>query len=190
MNRRSGIETRKKILMASLDVFTSLGFRGASMRKIAEAADTSVGGIYLYFRNKEDLYLSLMRDRIQDKLKRSREAVLSRGSSTEALSAFFRFYFDYATEYKELIFLHIRDHGFIFGATIKKTYFRKQTKLLENIIIEGIRSGEFRRVNASKAARIIMATVRGIVLSMTLEGDRTVTPKELKEILIYGIVKH
>jgi len=43
-------------------VFAEKGYSGASIELIARAAQLSVGAIYLYFRSKEDLYVSLVED--------------------------------------------------------------------------------------------------------------------------------
>ena len=43
-------------------VFSERGYAGASIELIARAAQLSVGAIYLYFRSKEDLYVSLIED--------------------------------------------------------------------------------------------------------------------------------
>mgnify|MGYP002139961465 CR=1 FL=1 len=43
-------------------MLTERGYAGASIELIARAAQLSVGAIYLYFRSKEDLYVSLIED--------------------------------------------------------------------------------------------------------------------------------
>ena len=43
-------------------MFAEKGYAGASIELIARAAQLSVGAIYLYFRSKEDLYVSLVED--------------------------------------------------------------------------------------------------------------------------------
>ena len=43
-------------------MFAERGYAGASIELIARAAQLSVGAIYLYFRSKEDLYVSLIED--------------------------------------------------------------------------------------------------------------------------------
>lgn len=43
-------------------MFAERGYAGASIELIARAAQLSVGAIYLYFRSKEDLYVSLVED--------------------------------------------------------------------------------------------------------------------------------
>jgi AcrR family transcriptional regulator len=53
---------RRRIQESARTVFTERGYAGASIELIARAAQLSVGAIYLYFRSKEDLYVSLIED--------------------------------------------------------------------------------------------------------------------------------
>jgi AcrR family transcriptional regulator len=53
---------RRRIQEAAHTVFMERGYAGASIELIARAAQLSVGAIYLYFRSKEDLYVSLIED--------------------------------------------------------------------------------------------------------------------------------
>jgi AcrR family transcriptional regulator len=53
---------RRRIQEAARQVFAERGYGGASIELIARAAQLSVGAIYLYFRSKEDLYVSLIED--------------------------------------------------------------------------------------------------------------------------------
>jgi AcrR family transcriptional regulator len=53
---------RRRIQEAARTVFAEKGYQGASIELIARAAQLSVGAIYLYFRSKEDLYVSLVED--------------------------------------------------------------------------------------------------------------------------------
>jgi AcrR family transcriptional regulator len=53
---------RRRIQEAARTVFAEKGYSGASIELIARAAQLSVGAIYLYFRSKEDLYVSLIED--------------------------------------------------------------------------------------------------------------------------------
>jgi len=49
-------EVRKRILDAALREFDEKGYDSASMRSIAEGAGTSLGNLYRYFENKNDIY--------------------------------------------------------------------------------------------------------------------------------------
>ena len=51
---------RDQILDGARIVFTRMGFDGASMSDITREAGVSKGTIYVYFKNKEDLFLALI----------------------------------------------------------------------------------------------------------------------------------
>src|SRR2546423_2588275 len=73
----SNADRRSQILEAALVCFAKRGFHQASMHDISGEAGISVGLIYRYFENKEDV-ISAMADRhkgqIQDVLNRARQA--------------------------------------------------------------------------------------------------------------------
>lgn len=50
---------RQQIMVAAKRVFSDSGFNKATMEDIAQEAELSPGTLYLYFKNKEELYASL-----------------------------------------------------------------------------------------------------------------------------------
>ncbi|MBK9712357.1 MAG: TetR/AcrR family transcriptional regulator [Kouleothrix sp.] len=61
---QEAIDRRQQILEAALQVFSTKGFHKATNKDIAEAAGgISPGLIYWYFKDKEDLFLSIVRER-------------------------------------------------------------------------------------------------------------------------------
>lgn len=57
---RIGEEKRDRILGAAIEEFAARGFAGASVNRIAAAADISVGALYKYFATKDDLFLYII----------------------------------------------------------------------------------------------------------------------------------
>ncbi|RYE31124.1 MAG: TetR/AcrR family transcriptional regulator [Hyphomicrobiales bacterium] len=53
-------DKRRQILDGALQVFTSRGFDAASMNDIAAAANVSKGTLYVYFEDKEHLFVDLI----------------------------------------------------------------------------------------------------------------------------------
>jgi TetR/AcrR family transcriptional regulator, fatty acid metabolism regulator protein len=186
MNKRSGTETREKILEAGMSVFSRDGTK-ANIREIAKTARISIGAFYLYFRNKEELYQSLIRDRMDDLVKRTKEIGMKIESPREALSAYLRVHLEYALKHKELILLNIREQGFSLGIDEKRKYFKNQTKLIEKIVLRGIHTGEFRKCSAKEVAVIIMGTLRSIILSIAFEDFAPVTARGLTEFILRGL---
>jgi AcrR family transcriptional regulator len=53
-------EVRNRIVYEALREFKNKGYKGASVRIIANSSNTSVGNLYKYFSSKEDLYENLI----------------------------------------------------------------------------------------------------------------------------------
>ena len=60
-SRRSSVERREEILEVALSVLAERGYRGASMREIAERAQASKETLYAWFGNKRGLFEELVR---------------------------------------------------------------------------------------------------------------------------------
>ncbi|MDP2279982.1 MAG: TetR/AcrR family transcriptional regulator [Nitrospirota bacterium] len=189
MNKRSGIKSKKRILDAAMRVFSECGYANANMRMIAKASNISIGGLYLYFKNKEDLYLTLMKSKMDDFAVKTMESVKDITDPAEAISTFMAMTLNYAKKHKGLILLQGRELGFTFGLEMKRKFFKKQRGLIEHIIRQGIRSGIFRKVNVPETARIIFSIIRGFVLSIVVEADALFSPEECSKLLLNGLLK-
>jgi TetR/AcrR family fatty acid metabolism transcriptional regulator len=62
-------EKRTRIIDAAIDVFAAKGYRSARISDIARGAGVADGTIYLYFRNKEDLLLTIFEEKMDLVLK-------------------------------------------------------------------------------------------------------------------------
>jgi AcrR family transcriptional regulator len=56
---------RKRIQDVARQVFRERGFAGATIQEIALRTDLSVGAIYLHFKSKEELFVSLLDDAME-----------------------------------------------------------------------------------------------------------------------------
>ena len=75
-NRRVN-DRRKEILRAAAACFRDAGFHAAGMRDIAQRAGMTVGNLYYYFRNKEELLAFCQEEtlnRLERRLRRARAA--------------------------------------------------------------------------------------------------------------------
>jgi AcrR family transcriptional regulator len=83
LNRRANAQ---KLLEAALSVFARMGYSGASMDAVAEAAGLSKPTLYKYFDSKEVLFTAMMQARRDDMLMAFE--VTQAGSMVEQLHAF------------------------------------------------------------------------------------------------------
>ena len=188
MNKRSGKESKKKILSAATRVFAEYGYKGASMRMIARSADISAGGLYLYFRNKEDLYSTLIRIRLNDLAKETREALADIDDPAEALRTFISMRLRYAKKHRELILVLGKEQGFTFGTKARAQFFREQRKVIEEIVRKGIASGRMRDCKVEEIAKIIICALRGFILSILVEPDALFSPGECSTLVLEGLL--
>src|SRR6516162_2070458 len=56
---------RKRILDAAVRVFAKKGFYATRVSEVARAAGVADGTIYLYFKSKDELLVSLFEDRVE-----------------------------------------------------------------------------------------------------------------------------
>jgi len=61
---------RDDIMNVAIDLFAKRGFKGTSIRNIADALGVSVSNIYHYFGNKEGLWLAILEHSVKDLPKR------------------------------------------------------------------------------------------------------------------------
>jgi AcrR family transcriptional regulator len=54
------LETKEQVIKAAIDLFSTKGFNGTSIRAIANAMGMSISNIYHYFVNKEGLMLAIL----------------------------------------------------------------------------------------------------------------------------------
>src|SRR5436190_23584833 len=68
-------DKRDAILRAATDVFASRGFFNAQVADVARAAGIAAGTVYLYFRSKDELLVSIFERAMREGLAQGRAAV-------------------------------------------------------------------------------------------------------------------
>ncbi len=189
MNKRSGIESKKKILAAAIRVFSSSGYANANMRMIAKASGLSIGSLYLYFKNKEELFSTLIKTRLDTILELGREILDKNDTPENTFRCFISTHLSFAKKHKELLLIQGREHCITFGIQMKRKFFRAQRERIEEIIKRGISAGVFRKCNAREIAKVIQCALRGFVLSILIDTDALFSPEEFSNVIIRGLKK-
>src|SRR6266702_557232 len=66
---------RDALLRAAIDVFAERGYFNAQVADVARAAGVAAGTVYLYFRSKDDLLISIFERSMRDALAEGRAMV-------------------------------------------------------------------------------------------------------------------
>ncbi len=185
--RRTGDESRQRILAAASDVFAEHGFEKTTIRVVAGRSGISVGGIYLYFRNKEELYTGLMRSQMDEFL--GRVNLLRTEIPVTALRKLIELYMEIAVTKTRMLSTSIKEYDLEFKRPIRDAFFRAQHRIIADVMKRGMRDGSFRSMDCNAVALMILVTLRGAILGY-LTGDIR-RPKEygrsLYELFLNGI---
>lgn len=65
MKNENGINRKKEILEAALDVFSIKGYSEATLDEIAQKVKITKPALYLYFKNKESLFYSMISEKME-----------------------------------------------------------------------------------------------------------------------------
>ena len=163
---------RQQIMVAAKRVFTDKGFNKATMEDIAKEADLSPGTLYLYFKNKDELYASLSLRILQYLLMRlehvTGEANLTSQQRIDALKeAMVDVY-----EFDPLILInmfHLQSSESLQNLSPKllaeiKNLSSNSLRVMADIFEEGMRSGVFIKKHPVAVADIVWAMFSGVVL--------------------------
>lgn len=189
MNKRSGEQSRQKILAAARQVFAEHGYAHASMRLIAQASGLSVGGVYLYFPGKDELYRTLMATWMDELNSMTLDALQGIQDPREAIGAFITITIDFAGKHREMILLQGKELGFSFGLELKQRFFRGRRTLIRQIVDNGIRQGVFSDCNSEAVAKIIFNTLRGYIISMVIDVESLFAPEECVNLILNGLIR-
>jgi AcrR family transcriptional regulator len=163
---------RQQIIVAAKRVFSEKGFNKATMEDIAKEAELSPGTLYLYFKNKEELYASLSLRILQYlHIRVSHVHKEPDASPTDKLDALMVAMYD-VYDFDPLIIInmfHLQS-----SETLKnlsddllqeiKDLSKKSINAIADIFSEGIQAGVFATHHPNALADIFWSMFSGVVL--------------------------
>lgn len=145
MARKPEGDKRRRILEAAITVFAQKGYFTARVSDIASSAGVADGTIYLYFRNKEDVIVSLFADVLERHLARAREEIAGAPTPRRKLLAIARHHLAALSERRDVAILfqtELRQSTLMSRLSSKE--LRGYFELLSEVVEEGQKSGAFR----------------------------------------------
>src|SRR5262245_12367035 len=151
---------RDVILRAAIDVFAERGYFNAQVAAVARAAGVAAGTVYLYFRSKDDLLVSIFDRTMRDGLARIRESVADTSDPAERLRRFARLHLTGLGRDRNLavVFQVELRQSTKFMERFSSTFLRDYLGMIREAIEEGQRTRQFRDdVKATVAAQVFFA---------------------------------
>jgi TetR/AcrR family fatty acid metabolism transcriptional regulator len=147
---------RDLILRAAIETFASRGFFHAQVADVAKAAGVAAGTVYLYFRGKDDLLISIFEKTMDEAIAEGREAVARLPDPVERLRAIARVHLERLGRDRALavVFQIELRQSTKFMERFSATRLREYLGIIRDVIADGQARRAFRRpVNATLAAK-------------------------------------
>ena len=170
-------ERRPQIIDAAIRVFTRKGYRNATMPDVAREAGLSVGGVYWYFKGKDEIIAAIL-ERIFDQDFSALTELLGAGApAADRLQAFVDGYADSFEQWQWMNPIGMEFYGEaahnekVRGVVLR--YLERFRRALATLIEQGIQRGEFRAVDPMDTANVLLGMEEGLALLLAVAPQCT-----------------
>jgi len=182
---------RKEILEKALDVFITEGYVNANFQKIADKCRITRTTLYLYFKNKKDIFnysIKLLLGKLEEDilLIRSDSSLDSVGKITEVLMKIF----GHIEENHRLLsvildyLLHISKSEGDPAKPVRRRTLRLR-HILSSLVIEGIKTGNINPINVKIADDYLYSFIEAAIFRLAVLQQETVG--DLRETAIFAV---
>lgn len=180
---------RKEILEAAFRLFAAKGYGGVSMQEIAAESEFSIGTLYNFFSNKEELFLSMVEEKFTESRRFIEMRVAEKNDSFDKLCA--------AVE-AELEFIE-KNRGFftffVFARGMRESevhmdihekveeHFEKHIEFFQGLIDACKREHYLKDLDSRKLALTLIGIINAWLFNW-LKGPDDIVLKEQKELIM------
>jgi TetR/AcrR family fatty acid metabolism transcriptional regulator len=168
-------DKRDALLRAAIDTFAARGYYNSQVADIARAAGLAAGTVYLYFRSKDDLLVSLFERTMKDAIAAGREALAGATDPRERLRRIARLHLERLGRDRDLavVFQVELRQSTKFMERFSSSYLREYLGLIRDAVEAGQAAGIFRaEVSATTAAKILFGALDEMATNWMLSRRR------------------
>ncbi len=188
MAKRTGGKYRT-IIEAAIKVISENGYHGSQVSKIAREAGVAEGTIYIYFESKEDILISIFKDKLGELISTAPKKLANIENTFEILAYLIYIHFSTLQNNRNLahvlqIELRQSDKSIRKGiAEAIRDYYR----LIEKLVLEGIIKGYFKPNLDPKIARKVIFGSMDETATCWVLSNRNYSLVEMAD-RVYGVL--
>ncbi len=182
-----------QIIDAAVEVIAENGYHQSQVSKIAKQAGVADGTIYLYFKNKEDILISLFKEKMGQFIERMEEDIKEKATAKEKLALVISKHFSLLAGDHNLAIvtqLELRQSNLELRQKINEI-LKGYLNILDGILTEGIQSGELKEgLDVRLARQMIFGTIDETVTTWVMNDqkyDLAALSDSVLELLVSGI---
>jgi TetR/AcrR family transcriptional regulator, regulator of autoinduction and epiphytic fitness len=160
-------ERREQIKKAALKVFAHRGLIGTKMSMIAKEAGISQGLSYRYYSSKEELFIALVKDAMEETAKAFATLGIMQGSSTERIREFTLKMLDASNRQSFMLIQQVQTSDEVPDKAKDIVEQYPTSSLIEQmlpIFIEGQEKGEFSKGDPAELLMLYFSVISGLML--------------------------
>ncbi|MDN5710332.1 MAG: TetR family transcriptional regulator [Planococcus sp. (in: firmicutes)] len=165
----------KQIIDAALIVIAENGYHQAQVSKIAKQAGVADGTIYLYFKNKEDILISVFQEKMGVFVSELEKIIAKDASAADQLGMMINSHFSLLASDLHLAIvtqLELRQSNHDIRMKINNV-LRGYLKLMDRILISGIESGEFdQNMDIRLARQMVFGTMDETITTWVMNDHK------------------
>lgn len=192
MSKKRG-QKYNQIIDAAVKVIAQNGYHNSQVSKIAKEAGVADGTIYLYFKNKEDILISLFREKMGIFVEKSKERLEKETSIEKKLFCLIEMHLMQLEADHHLAIvtqLELRQSNIELRTKINAV-LKDYSNLIDSVVLEGMEKGFFSKDLDYRIARqIIFGSIDEVATNWVMnERKYPLTPlaKPLNETLLNGL---
>ncbi len=168
-------DKRRQILDAAIEVFAATGFHKSRVSDIAREAGVADGTIYLYFKSKDDVLISIFEEAMGEMIERAEAAIADLDDPLAKLSRLAVHHMENVEENKTLA--KVLQVELRLSNTFMKEYQPKRLRQYMDIIGRIIEDGRERgRIRADVDPRIVRRAIFGALDEIAMQWMLTPNP--------------
>lgn len=188
---------KEAILQAAVELFAERGFSATPTSAVAKLAGVAEGLIFHYFRNKEGIFVHILKDMIDRYIQGIERAVRKDVNGLKAIEKIVSFHYRFSRENSKAFLVIIRDFPFSMrqpGSDAQKIMMERTSRIYDLIgeaLERGRRDGSIREVSVRETALVIRGLLVGTCrLSMLAGQDLPNLHSEALEFCVRGLAAH
>jgi len=187
---------RERLLKSAIKIFARDGFFKAKVEEIAKLAGVATGTTYLYFKNKDDLLISIFEEEMTPIIEKMKVELAKQESPEEKITTFIKRHCQVVEKNPDLALLlevELRQSN-KFLHEYKGTKFKEYLDLIGDAFEEGQKSGIFvETVNSSIFKQLVFGALDQISTNWTLSKSKkfklTDAADQVSQIVLSGAKK-
>jgi TetR/AcrR family fatty acid metabolism transcriptional regulator len=179
-------DKRDALLRAAIETFAARGYFNAQVADVARTAGVAAGTVYLYFRGKDDLLISIFEKTMKDAIAAGRESIATLDDPLAQLRTIARLHLDRMSRDRDLaiVFQVELRQSTKFMERFSATYLRDYLGIIRDAIAKGQAAGSFRRdVNPTLAAKLLFGMLDEMATNWILSKRRYSLASEAEAIV-------